>query len=90
MNNNNFTSQQLNKAKQALIYLNNLNIIMKTLFTPIKQIQQEHNCTQDEAIIKIQKAYDFTQKYTFTYLQETINSLKPIVNTLMENNDNEK
>lgn len=67
------------KANRTLTQLRNLSLVMKLLFTPPKKIMEERNCDVEEAVDKLNKAYDFIQKYGVMYLEDAVKELKPVV-----------
>ena len=65
------TKEQKDNIDKQLIYVRNVSILMKTLFTSVGEHMRNHNCDQTEAIDRIEKAYDFLkircQRMSYSY-----------------------
>jgi hypothetical protein len=79
MGNNNKIPDELMKAKHSVTQLRNLSLVMKMMFSTPENIMKSTNCTLDTAVEKIEKAYNFTNKYALVYLKDAVESLTPLV-----------
>ena len=79
------TQQQdkLMEAHKSITQLKNLTLIIKLLFTPPKKIMQDNNCNINQALEKIDKAYDFLQNYGILYINQATDNIKPIIEQLI-------
>ena len=71
--------EELVKAKQSLTQLKNLSLVMKLMLSTPENVMNNSHCTINDAIEKLEKAYDFTTKYALMYLQDAIKTISPII-----------
>ena len=64
---------------RQLQQIRNISILLKSLFKPVQQTMNEFNCTESEAIERIEKAHDFLKKYGVDYLESAETKIREIV-----------
>lgn len=71
------------KAREAMIRLRNLSILMKLLFQSPSEIMMDRKCTLDEALEQQEKAYNYVKKYGVLHSKDAVEKTKPIVDQLL-------
>lgn len=71
------------KAREAMIRLRNLSILMKLLFQSPSEIMMDRKCTLDEALEQQEKAYNYVKKYGVLHSKDAVEKAKPIVDQLL-------
>jgi len=83
VNSANYTKVDVMKAREAMIRLRNLSILMKLLFQSPSEIMLDRKCTLDEALEQQEKAYNYVKKYGVLHSKDAVEKAKPIVDQLL-------
>jgi len=73
------TKEDKDTINRQLQQIRNISILLKSLFKPVQQTMNEFNCTQTEAIERIEKAHNFLKKYGVDYLDSAQTKIREIV-----------
>ena len=73
------TKEQEHKIKVQLIQIKNISTIMKAFFKPLDEQKRDFNLNDDEALERINNAYNFLKKYGSNYLDTAEQTIKEIV-----------
>jgi len=68
------------KIEYQLRQVKNVSILIGMMTKDVMQYVRETNCTQDEAVEKREKAYNFLSKYGIDYLETAIKTIREITN----------
>ena len=74
------TKEDKDKIELQLRQIKNVSILINMMTKDVMQYVRENNCTQDEAVEKKEKAYDFISKYGTNYLETAIKNIREITN----------
>ena len=83
VNSANYLKVDVMKAREAMIRLRNLSILMKLLFQSPSEIMMDRKCTLDEALEQQEKAYNYVKKYGVLHSKDAVEKTKPIVDQLL-------
>jgi hypothetical protein len=83
VNSANYLKVDVMKAREAMIRLRNLSILMKLLFQSPSEIMMDRKCTLDEALEQQEKAYNYVKKYGVLHSKDAVEKAKPIVDQLL-------
>ena len=73
------TRDTRNKMYKQIQQVKSVSILMKIMLKPVEQIISEYHCDENEAIERIEKAYDFIRKYGTDYLDTAVKNLLEIM-----------
>jgi len=73
------TKEQKHKINVQLIQIKNISTIMKAFFKPLDEQKRDFNLNDDEALERINNAYNFLKKYGSNYLDTAEQTIKEIV-----------
>ena len=73
------TKEDKDTINRQLQQIRNISILLKSLFKPVQQTMNEFNCTESEAIERIEKAHNFLKKYGVDYLESAGTKIREIV-----------
>lgn len=73
------TQENRDKINSELLQIRNVAVLLNSMFKPVAQHMRDANCTEDEALSRIDKAYNFLKKYGVNYLQTSEKHIKQIL-----------
>ena len=83
VNSANYPKVDVMKARETMIRLGNLSIIMKLLFSTPEDIMKDRKCTLDEALEQQEKAYNYVKKYGVLHTKDAVEKTKPIIDQML-------
>jgi len=83
VNSDNYPKIDVMKARETMIRLKNLSILMKLLFSKPEDIMTDKKCTLDEALEQQEKAYNYVKKYGILHTKDAVEKTKPIIDQLL-------
>jgi len=82
------TKEDKDKINKQLTQIRNVTILMRSLFRTVGEHMRDFHCDEDEAIDRIEKAYDFLKKYGIIYLEDAERNIREITDKEYNNANN--
>ena len=73
------TQENREKIRNELLQVKNVAVLMTSMFKPVAQHMRDAKCTEDVAVERIDKAYNFLKKYGVNYLETAEKHIKDIL-----------
>ena len=73
------TKEEKQSINSSLTQIRNVTILMRSLFRSVGQHMRDFHLSEDEAIARIDKAYDFLKKYGVDYLETAEKQMREII-----------
>ena len=73
------TQENRTKIATELLQIKNVAVLMASMFKPVAQHMRDAKCTEDVAVERIDKAYNFLKKYGVSYLETAEKHIKDIL-----------